>query len=90
MPKPRSRPELPEQLMTVDQVCAYLSMDESTLRRHRRNGLFPAPDVWISERYPRWSKATIAAYLANPPSLSGVTLRDRAQSIRRQRAKESA
>ena len=91
MPKHRSEGvELPE-LLTVDQVCAYLSMDDSTLRRHRRLGLFPAPDVILSGRFPRWSKATLAAHLANPPSPAGVTLRDQARSIRRhQRAKESA
>ena len=85
MPKSRSEAaELPE-LLTVDQVCAYLSMDESTLRRHRRLGLFPSPDAVISGRYPRWKTSTVAAYLANPPSPAGVMRHDKALSIRRKR-----
>lgn len=76
--------ELPE-LLTVDEVCALLKLDERTLRRHRRNGLFPAPDVVICDRFPRWSKATLAAYLADPPSPKGITLQDQARTIRRQR-----
>jgi len=85
MPKSRSGTvELPE-LLTVDQVCAYLSMDDSTLRRHRRTGLFPAPDVVLSGRFPRWYRSTLAAYLADPPSPSGVMRQDQARSIRRTR-----
>ena len=85
MPKSRSvAVELPE-LLTVDEVCAYLSIDERTLRRHRRLGLFPAPDLVISGRFPRWKKPTVAAYLANPPSPAGVMRHDKARSIRHQR-----
>ena len=76
--------ELPE-LLTVDQVCTYLSMDDRTLRRHRRNGLFPAPDVVLSGRFPRWFKSTLATYLADPPSPKGITLHDQARTIRRQK-----
>lgn len=83
MPKTRSEAiELPE-LLTIEQVCEYLTMDDSTLRRHRRTGLFPKPDVVISGKFPRWYRRTLTAYLANPPDPSGVMLHDQARSVRR-------
>ncbi len=85
MPKSRSGTvELPE-LLTVDQVCQYLNIDDSTLRRYRRTGLFPPPDTWVggNKRFPRWFGTTLAAYVK--PDVSGVTFHDRTRSARRQR-----
>ena len=84
MPKRPAAEPLPP-LLTVDEVCARLTVDERTLRRHRRLGLFPKPDTYVG-RSPRWFESTIAAHLANPPDVTGIMHREAALSARQKEA----
>lgn len=72
-------------LFTVEEVCARLKLDERTLRRHRRLGLFPKPDTYVG-RSPRWSAATIASHLADPPDVTGIMHREAALAARQKEA----
>lgn len=50
------------QLMTVSDVCAELSLSKSTIWRRVKDGTLPAP-IKISERATRWFRSDIEAHL---------------------------
>lgn len=50
------------ELLTIDDVCARLSISRPTLERWRRNKQFPAADIQLGKS-PRWSMDTFKTWL---------------------------
>ena len=84
MPNRLAADRLPP-LLTVREVCVRLKIDERTLRRHRRLGLFPKPDTYVG-RSPRWFERTVANHLADPPDVTGIMHREAGLAARRKEA----
>lgn len=47
----------------MDDVCKALQISRSTLKRLRRAGTFPIPELPTLDRHPRWAADAVEAFL---------------------------
>jgi hypothetical protein len=47
----------------IDDICRELQISRSTLKRLRRAGAFPIPELPSLDKHPRWSRAAVEKFL---------------------------
>jgi hypothetical protein len=50
----------------IRDVCRALRMSRTTLKRLRRHGAFPIPELPALDKHPRWSGAEVQKFLERP------------------------
>jgi len=53
--------------VTLTTVLQFLNVSRKTLRAMIARGYFPAPDMLIGGRWPRWSVQTLQRFESKPP-----------------------
>lgn len=54
----------PSLIYFAEDVCHALGISRSTLKRLRRHGAFPIPELPALDKRPRWSRAAVERFVA--------------------------
>ncbi|MCC7291437.1 MAG: helix-turn-helix domain-containing protein [Phycisphaerales bacterium] len=62
-PTPTTPATIPDPLLDVADICAFLGLGERTLRRWISSRAFPPPDARLRGKLLRWRRSTLDAWV---------------------------